>query len=126
MGSFRSPILQEMLKRWRNAQRRPARRPGVYSDRISLDASNSPKNVKLFCKLIGFFFTFSMAEFRARSRLFHEIGLPVNEDSAPWDCGQGRVASNSAHQTGNCDHRNGTFDSQFALRKSRTHRVAHE
>src|SRR5262249_2500644 len=59
-----------------------------------------------------------MAEFRARSRLFHESGLPVNEDSAPCNCGQGRVASNSAHQTGDCDHRNGTFDSQFALRKS--------
>src|SRR5262249_45866213 len=39
-----------MLKRWRNAQRRPARRPGVYSDRISLDASNSPTNSNFFCQ----------------------------------------------------------------------------
>src|SRR5262249_35998791 len=85
MGSFRSPILQEpwpsrmpvMLKRWRNAQRRPARRPGVYSDRISLDASNSPTNSKFFCQRIGFFLAFSMAEFRARSRLFHESGVLV-------------------------------------------------
>jgi len=66
-----------MLKRWRNAQRRPARRPGVYSDRISLDASNSPTNSNFFCQRIGFFLAFSMAEFRARSRLFHESGVLV-------------------------------------------------
>jgi hypothetical protein len=70
-----------MLKRWRNAQRRPARRPGVYSDGISLDASNSPTNSKFFCQRIGFFLTFSMAEFRGTK--------PA-----------GGVASNSPHQTG--------------------------
>src|SRR5215472_18938394 len=37
-----------MLKRWRNAQRRPARRPGVYSDRISLDASNLADKFEIF------------------------------------------------------------------------------
>jgi len=58
-----------MLKRWRNAQRRPARRPGVYSDRISLDASNSPTNSKFFCQRIGFFLTFSIAEFRGTNLL---------------------------------------------------------